>query len=176
MEKRGGKWDKSEGSGKQSKFKGPNPSKTQSTHTDKGKRKATSNLEYDDTRFTDKIEEKFYNRVWVKNRVVIERKFDLNSFNKKLIVTPDTFAKIFDIPRVENPDFAFSNVRMPDLPTISREMLLAGDTWNGEVQCNNTRLKDRYLILFLFSCHFLLPFKCTIAISTTRWLDCISVV
>ena len=73
MEKGSGKGDKSEGSGKQSKFKGPNLSKTQSTQKDKGKRKAASNIGYDDTRFTGKIEENFYNRVWVKNGAVMER-------------------------------------------------------------------------------------------------------
>ena len=71
----------------------------------------------------------------------------------KLIVTPNTFTKIFDIPQIENPDFDFPNLVMPDSPTISREMLLANDTWNGEVECNKMCLKDRYLILFLFSCH-----------------------
>ncbi|GFY97576.1 hypothetical protein Acr_12g0001170 [Actinidia rufa] len=31
---------------------------------------------------------------------------------KKVVVTPNTFAEIFDIPHVENPDFAFPDVRM----------------------------------------------------------------
>ena len=88
--------------------------------------------------------------------------------SKKLIVTLDTFAKIFNIPQIENPDFDFPDVEMPDLPTISQEMLLEDDTWDGEVQCNKTRLKDRCLILFLFSCHSLLPLKRTIAMSVTR--------
>ncbi|GFS36593.1 hypothetical protein Acr_00g0046860 [Actinidia rufa] len=34
---------------------------------------------------------------------------------KKLKVTPDTFAEIFEIPREENPEFVFLNVGMPDL-------------------------------------------------------------
>ena len=58
----------------------------------------------------------------------------------KLIVTPNTFTKIFDIPRIENPDFDFPNVGMPDLPTISRKMLLVDHTWDGEVECNKTHL------------------------------------
>ena len=82
MEKRGGKGDKSEGSGKQSKFKGPNPSKTQSTQKDKGKGNEAANLEYDNTQFTGKIKKNFYNRVWVRNGAVIEREFDLNSFEE----------------------------------------------------------------------------------------------
>ncbi|GFY87682.1 hypothetical protein Acr_05g0013210 [Actinidia rufa] len=141
----------------------------------KGKEKESTNLEYDATRFTEKIEEKFYNRVWVRNGEVIEREFDLNFFKdlgfgylqnftnrgwlnlasfkvesilnlcqefmsnikhrpvtqkgkermiswvkgKKLRVTPNTFAEIFEIPRVENPEFEFLDVGMPDLPTIS---------------------------------------------------------
>ena len=76
-----GKGDKPGGSGKQSKFKGPNPSKIQSTQTDKGKGKEASNLEYD-ALFIGKIKEKFYNQVWVKNGAVIEWEFDLNSFEE----------------------------------------------------------------------------------------------
>ncbi|GFS38834.1 hypothetical protein Acr_00g0059720 [Actinidia rufa] len=179
------------GSSKQSKSKGS------SSQKGKGKKKESTNLEYDATRFTEKIEEKFYNRVWVKNGVVIEREFDLNSFEdlgfgylqkfmtqgwlnlasfkaesiltlcqefmsnikhkpvtkkgkermirwvmgKKLRVTPDTFAKIFEIPRVENSGFKFSNVGIP--PTIYHELLLGDDNWDGEMQCKKTRLKDR---------------------------------
>ena len=37
-------------------------------------------MDYDATRFTGKIEEKLYNRVWVRNRAVIEREFNVNSF------------------------------------------------------------------------------------------------
>ena len=60
--------------GKQSKSKGSN------SHKGKGKEKESTNLDYDATRFTRKIEKKFYNRVWVRNGTVIEREFDLNSF------------------------------------------------------------------------------------------------
>ena len=57
---------------------------------------------------------------------------------------------------------------MPYLSTVSHELLLEGDEWDGEVQCSKMRLKDWYLILFLFSCHSLLPLKCTVAMSITR--------
>ncbi|GFY91062.1 hypothetical protein Acr_07g0012580 [Actinidia rufa] len=87
---------------------------------------------------------------------------------KKIKVTPDTFADIFEIPREENPEFAFPNVGMPDLAVVSQELLIEGDEWDGEVQCNKTRLKDKYLILFLFSCHSLLPLKCTVSMNTAR--------
>ena len=45
---------------------------------------------------------------------------------------------------------------------------MEGDEWDGEMKCIKTRLKDRYLILFLFSCHSLLPLKCMVAMSVTR--------
>ncbi|GFS36308.1 hypothetical protein Acr_00g0045280 [Actinidia rufa] len=84
---------------------------------------------------------------------------------KKLKVTPDTFAEIFKIPREENPEFAFPNVGMPDLAVVSQELLLEGDEWDSEVQCNKIRLKDKYLIIFLFSCHSLLPLKRTVSMN-----------
>ncbi|GFS36297.1 hypothetical protein Acr_00g0045180 [Actinidia rufa] len=52
---------------------------------------------------------------------------------KKLKVTPNTFAEIFEIPREENPEFAFSNVRMSDLAVVSQELLLEGDEWDHEI-------------------------------------------
>ena len=55
------------GSDKQSK------SKESSSQKGKEKEKESTNLEYDATQFTKKIEEKFYNRVWVRNGAVIER-------------------------------------------------------------------------------------------------------
>ncbi|GFY81041.1 hypothetical protein Acr_01g0008500 [Actinidia rufa] len=87
---------------------------------------------------------------------------------KKLNMTPDTFAEIFEIPREEKPEFAFSNVGMPDLAVVSQELLLEGDEWDGKVQCNKIRLKDKYLILFMFSCHSLLPLKCTVSMNVAR--------
>ena len=61
-------------SGKQSKFKGS------SSQKGKRKEKKLTNLDYDATRFTEKIEENFCNCVWVRNGAVIEREFELNSF------------------------------------------------------------------------------------------------
>ncbi|GFZ14434.1 hypothetical protein Acr_24g0006240 [Actinidia rufa] len=51
-EKGSGKGDKLGGLGKHSNFKGPNPSKAQSTQKDRGKGKEATNLEYDNTQFT----------------------------------------------------------------------------------------------------------------------------
>ncbi|GFY85489.1 hypothetical protein Acr_04g0002270 [Actinidia rufa] len=82
----------------------------------------------------------------IKHRLVIEKgKESLISWvrGKKLKVSPYTFAEVFELSRVENPDFEFSNVGMSDLATISRELLLEWDEWDGEVQCSKTRLKDR---------------------------------
>ena len=51
--------------GKQSKSKGMGSQKG------KGKEKEPTNLDYDHTRFTGKLKEKFYNRVWIRNGDVI---------------------------------------------------------------------------------------------------------
>ncbi|GFZ14661.1 hypothetical protein Acr_24g0008510 [Actinidia rufa] len=78
---------------------------------------------------------------------------------KKIKVTPDTFANIFEIPREENPEFAFPNVGMPDLAVVvSQELLMEGDEWDGEAFVGNrtgkTALKtiDLPRIMFLSLC------------------------
>ena len=83
-------------------------------------------------------------------------------------ITLDTFDEIYGIPRVEKLEFEFLDVGMPNLDAIFQELLMGDDIWDGEVQCNKTRIKDRYLILFLFSCHSLLPLKCTVAMVVAR--------
>ena len=57
--------------GKQLKSKGSSSQKC------KGKEKESNNLDYDHTRFTRKVEEKLYNRVWIRNGDVIEKEIDL---------------------------------------------------------------------------------------------------
>ncbi|GFZ12722.1 hypothetical protein Acr_23g0011070 [Actinidia rufa] len=192
--------------------------------TKRSKSKGKAGVDYDDSCFTGQNEKKLFNKVWVRNGAVLERKLNLVALEntgvsfvqnfttrdwinltkfkaesvltlcqefmanikhepeteqgkeklcswvrgKKLKVTPDIFAEIFEIPREENPEFAFPNVRMPDLAVVSQELLLGGDEWDSEVQCNKIRLKDKYLILFLFSCHSLLPLKCTISMNVAR--------
>ncbi|GFY95652.1 hypothetical protein Acr_10g0010370 [Actinidia rufa] len=82
----------------------------------------------------------------IKHRPVTEKgKEKLISWvrGKKLKVSPDIFVEIFEIPRVKNPEFEFSDVGMPDLLTVSHELLMEGDECDGEVQCSKTRLKDR---------------------------------
>ncbi|GFY80854.1 hypothetical protein Acr_01g0006630 [Actinidia rufa] len=58
------------------------------------------------------------------------------------------FAKVFGILREENPKFELPNIGMPDLATIFHELILEGGEWDGEVQCNKTRLKDRASLLW----------------------------
>ena len=48
-----------------------------SSQNGKEKEKEPTNLDYDHTRFTGKLEEKLYNRVWVRNGAMIEREIDL---------------------------------------------------------------------------------------------------
>ena len=62
------------GSGKQSKSKGS------SSQRDKRKDREFIIIDYDATQSTGKIEEKLYNQVWVRNGAVIEREFNLFSF------------------------------------------------------------------------------------------------
>ncbi|GFY90890.1 hypothetical protein Acr_07g0010860 [Actinidia rufa] len=192
--------------------------------TKRSKSKGKVGVDYDASRFTGKNAENLFNKVWIRNGAVFERKLNLVALEnsgisfvqnfttrgwinlakfkaesvltlcqefmanikhepeteqgkeklcswvrrKKIKVTPNTFADIFEIPREENPEFAFPNVGMPDLAVVSQELLLEGDEWDGEVQCNKTRLKDKYLILFLFSCHSLLPLKRTVSMNVAR--------
>ncbi|GFZ18293.1 hypothetical protein Acr_27g0000320 [Actinidia rufa] len=139
----------------------------------KSKSKGKENVNYDASQFTSKVEETLYNKVWVRNEAVIERKLNLvalenTGIREKVEGDPDTFAEIFKIPREDNPEFEFPDVGMPDLAVVSHELLLEGDEWDSEVQCNKTCLKDKYLILFLFLCHSLLPLKRAVYMNTTR--------
>ncbi|GFS36154.1 hypothetical protein Acr_00g0044390 [Actinidia rufa] len=121
--------------------------------TKRSKSKGKAGVDYDASHFTGKNAENLFNKVWIRNGAANikhepeteQGKEKLCNWvrGKKLKVTPDTFAEIFEIPREENPEFAFPNVGMPDLAVVSQELLLEGDEWDGEVQCNKTRLKDK---------------------------------
>ena len=87
---------------------------------------------------------------------------------KEIILTPDTFAHYYGLGRVENPDFEYPDVGAPPLSIICNELLKRGETWDGEVQCSKQKLTARYLILFLFSCHSLMPLKRTVDMSLAR--------
>ncbi|PSS08284.1 TRNA modification GTPase [Actinidia chinensis var. chinensis] len=51
----------------------------------KSKSKGKENLDYDASRFTRKNEEKLYNKVWVQNGVVIERKLNIVALENTII-------------------------------------------------------------------------------------------
>ena len=58
----------------------------------------------------------------IKHKSIIEKgKEKMISWvrGKKLVVTPNTFTKIFDIPWDENLDFSIPDVGMPNLSAIS---------------------------------------------------------
>ncbi|GFS36492.1 hypothetical protein Acr_00g0046290 [Actinidia rufa] len=117
----------------------------------KSKSKGKKGVDYDASRFTSKNEEKLYNKVWIWNGVFKaesaltlchKRKYNPETkkgkeklcswvCEKKLKVTPDTFAKIYEIPREDNPEFEFLDVGMPDLAVVSQKLLLEGDEWDG---------------------------------------------
>ncbi|GFY80954.1 hypothetical protein Acr_01g0007630 [Actinidia rufa] len=166
--------------------------------TKRSKSKGKARVDYDASRFTGKNAENLFNKVWIRNGAVLERKLNLVALENsgisfvqnfttrgwinlakfkaesvltlcqefmanikhepeteqgkgncvvgcegKIKVTPDTFADIFEIPREENPEFAFPNVGMPDLAVISQELLLEGT--NGTVRCSVTRHASRII-------------------------------
>ncbi|GFY91101.1 hypothetical protein Acr_07g0012970 [Actinidia rufa] len=79
----------------------------------------------------------------IKHKLVTEQgKEKLCSWvrEKKLKVTPDTFAEIFEIPQEKNSEFAFPNVGMTDLAVVSQELLLEGDEWNVSMNVARARL------------------------------------
>ncbi|GFS36333.1 hypothetical protein Acr_00g0045420 [Actinidia rufa] len=107
----------------------------------KSKSKGKEGVDYDASRFTGINEEKLYNKVWIRNGAVIERKLNVVALKntgispetgkgkeklcswvqrKKLKVTPDTFAEIFEIPRKEKPEFEFLDVGMPHLAAADK--------------------------------------------------------
>ncbi|GFS40703.1 hypothetical protein Acr_00g0069930 [Actinidia rufa] len=109
----------------------------------KSKSKGKESVDYDSSRFTGKVEEKLYNRVWVESILTLCQEFMTNiRYNpvtkkgkerltswvrgKKLKVTPDTFAEIFQIPREENLEFELLDIGMLDLAIIFHELLLEG--------------------------------------------------
>ena len=93
-------------------------------------------------------------------------------WGKKLKVTLDTFDEVFGISWEENLEFELSDIGMPNLATISHKLLLEEEECDGKVQCNKIRLKDRYLILFIFSYHSLLTLKRMVFMSVTRLVCC----
>ncbi|GFS41392.1 hypothetical protein Acr_00g0074030 [Actinidia rufa] len=171
----------------------------------KSKYKGNEKVDYDSSRFTGKVEEKFYNRVWVRNGAVIERELDLVTLESsnierlqnfmsrgwisltmfkeesiltlcqefmvnikykpviekgkerftswvlgEKVVTPDTFTEVFGIPREKKPKFKLLDIGMPDLVTISHELLLEGEEWNGEFAMGDWHGKNIDLSRMMF--------------------------
>ncbi|GFS36417.1 hypothetical protein Acr_00g0045820 [Actinidia rufa] len=170
--------------------------------TKRSKSKGKAGVNYDASRFTGKNAENLFNKVWIRNGAVLERKLNLvaleNSgisfvqnfttrgwinlakFKAESVLTlcQEFMANIKHEPETEqgkeklcsweNPEFAFPNVGMPDLAVVFTRIAFGRGRMDGEVQCNKTRLKDKYLILFLFSCHSLLPLKRTVSMNVAR--------
>ncbi|GFZ03462.1 hypothetical protein Acr_16g0000860 [Actinidia rufa] len=55
--------------------------------------------------------------------------------------TESVFPLIFMVAKLVT-KFEFPDAGIPNLPTISRELLLVDDNWDGDVKCNKTHLKD----------------------------------
>lgn len=87
---------------------------------------------------------------------------------KEIILTPDTFARYFGLRRVENPEFDYPAIGAPPVSVLCEVLLNADETWNGEGQCSKLKLRPKYLILFIFSCHSIMPLKRTISMSLHR--------
>ncbi|GFS37279.1 hypothetical protein Acr_00g0051090 [Actinidia rufa] len=126
-------------------------------------------LDYDSYRFTSKVEEKLYNKVWVRNGAVIERELNLVMLENSGIELLQNFMSrgwisltmlkaesiltlcqefMANIKYISNPECELPDIGMLDLATISHELLLEEEEWDGEVQCNKIRLKDRASLLW----------------------------
>ncbi|GFZ06714.1 hypothetical protein Acr_18g0008840 [Actinidia rufa] len=93
----------------------------------KPKSKGKESVDYDSSWFVGKVGDRLYNKVWVRNGAVIERRLDLVALENS--------------GQKENPEFELPNIGMPDLVAISHELLMEGDEWDGEctVSMNLTR-------------------------------------
>ncbi|GFS40604.1 hypothetical protein Acr_00g0069500 [Actinidia rufa] len=133
----------------------------------KSKSKGKEGVDYDASCFTGKNEEKLYNKVWVRNGAVIERKLNvvalentgirfvqnftsrgwinLTKFKAESVLTlcQEFMENIKYNPETEkdNPEFEFPDVGMPDLAVVSQELLLEGDKWDGKGQKKKRRLE-----------------------------------
>ncbi|GFS32862.1 hypothetical protein Acr_00g0025140 [Actinidia rufa] len=148
---------KTGGSGRQSKSKGS------SSQREKGKDRELITIDYDTSRFIRKIEEKLYNRVWVRNGAVIESEFNLFSFEDLGFGYLDDFTarvwlnlvsfkaeSIFTLCQEFMANIKHKPVTKRDsgfgcyFPRVTH----GDDIWDGEVQCNKMRLKDRANLLW----------------------------
>ncbi|GFY90866.1 hypothetical protein Acr_07g0010620 [Actinidia rufa] len=87
--------------------------------------KGKESVDYESSQFVGKVEERLYNKVWVRNGAVIKRRLDL-------VALENSGIRNFKIPREENPEFELPNIGMPDLAAISHELLMEWYEWDGE--------------------------------------------
>ena len=87
---------------------------------------------------------------------------------KEVILTPDTFVRYFGLRRVEDPKFDYPDLGAPSTQTLCEVLLNPGETWSGEGQCDKLKLHPKYLFLFLFSCHSIMPLKRRVSMSLHR--------
>ncbi|GFY90901.1 late embryogenesis abundant protein, group 2 [Actinidia rufa] len=125
-----------------------------------------------------------FNKVWIRNGAVLERKLNLVALENSDISFVQNFttrgwinlAKFKAESVLTLCQEFMANIKHEPETEQGKETLcswvrgkkIKGDEWDGEVQCNKTRLKDKYLILFLFSCHSLLPLKRTVSMNVAR--------
>ncbi|GFY94939.1 late embryogenesis abundant protein, group 2 [Actinidia rufa] len=132
--------------------------------------------------------ENLFNKVWIRNGAVLERKLNLVALENSGISFVQNFttrgwinlAKFKAESVLTLCQEFMANIKHEPETEQGKEKLCSwvrgkkikncfgGDEWDGEVQCNKTRLKDKYLILFLFSCHSLLPLKRTVSMNVAR--------
>ncbi|GFS34123.1 hypothetical protein Acr_00g0032380 [Actinidia rufa] len=150
----------------------------------KSKSKGKAGVDYDASRFTGKNAENLFNKVWIRNGAVLERKLNLVALENTGISFVQNFttrgwinlAKFKAESVLTLCQEFMANIKHESETEQGKEKLcswvqgkkIKGDEWDGEVQCNKTRLKDKYLILFLFSCHSLLPLKRTVSMNVAR--------
>ncbi|GFY97534.1 hypothetical protein Acr_12g0000750 [Actinidia rufa] len=155
----------------------------------KSKSKVKGNVNYDSSRFTKKVEEKLYNIVWDQNGAVIERELDLVTLENSGIEFLQNFMRrgwisltmfkaesilticqefMTDI-KYKPKSFKFREKRTLSLSfrilgcqtwPISHELLLEGEEWDGGVQCNKTRLKDRASLLWVIGMEKTIDLPC----------------
>ena len=74
-----------------------------------------------------------------------------------LTLTPDTFVQIYGVPRVANAQFVWQGLGPEVNEQVYLEILKPGAPRPGDIQLKKKFLKERYLPLFLWTCHTILP-------------------
>lgn len=85
-----------------------------------------------------------------------------------VVLTLNTFVQIYGVPRVENAPFAWPGLGLEATETICNKVLKPGALRPGDTQTKKKFLNERYLPLFIWSCHTLLPLSWLAEISLMR--------